>query len=46
MKKKYFEVETEIIFFETQDVITKSSGVFDNNNEDNDVTGDDPYGDF
>lgn len=46
MKKKYFDVETEIIFFETQDVITGSTGIFDSENEDGDVTGDDPYGDF
>ena len=43
MKKKYFDLEAYIIFFETQDVVTLSNPV---GNEDDDVTGDDPYGDF
>ena len=43
MKKEYFDMEIELIVLMQQDIVTASNGV---GNEENDVDGDDPYGDF
>lgn len=43
MKKKYFELEIELVTLMQEDVITGSNDVL---NDSNDVDGDDPYGDF
>ena len=41
MKKTYDKLKIDVIVLETNDIVTLSIG-----NEDNDVTVDDPYGDF
>ncbi len=41
MKKTYFRLEWNLIVLEADDIVRLSIG-----NEDNDVTVDDPYGDF
>ena len=38
MKKKYFDLEIEIVVVAMQDIVT-----FSNGNDPNDVTGNDPY---
>ena len=38
MKKKYFDLEIEIVVLAMQDIVT-----FSNGDDHNDVTGDDPY---
>ena len=42
MKKKYFDLEMDFIYLSMQDVVTLSMG---KEQDDNDVFGDDVYGD-
>lgn len=44
MKKMYIEMDIQLFQWEVEDIVTLSAGEFDNNKE-NDVTGDDIFGD-
>lgn len=43
--KKYLDLEMELVVL-LQDDVVRTSGVGNSNDNNNDVDGDDPYGDF